>query len=160
MRGLNAGAHIVDRCAHSPVLGGETLDSTLSVLRVIFTQEHWCASIAIIIIVIIIYRAIREQLSRVQLPPAHTAEQLLSLHEQQRLARQRQQAEVRKPVLQHSLSKQLHQKESDTSQCFVFRFPFIDAHHRTTRPFRVCWPRQTRHERLRLQPNAPNSLLL
>ena len=89
----NARAHVFDRRSRLTVLGGTAI---LSVPHQTLTtmQEHWCAVIVIGLIAYIVIRAVRNQLERVQAPPALTAQEMLAREEQLRQARARLQAQV------------------------------------------------------------------
>ena len=58
-------------------------------------QDNWFASIVIALIAFIIVRAIKNQLAKVQVPPALTPQQVMAQDEQLRRARANQQAAVR-----------------------------------------------------------------
>jgi hypothetical protein len=59
-----------------------------------FYQEHGTAALVVGFIVFLIVRLIRNQLAKVQPPPACSAEQLLAFEDELRAARERQHAAV------------------------------------------------------------------
>jgi hypothetical protein len=89
----HARTHVFHRRTYSAVLGGNLL---LNARHQTFTamQEHWCAVIVVGLVATIVIRALRNQLGRVQAPPALTAEQIFAREEQMRQARARLQAQV------------------------------------------------------------------